>query len=162
MRILRAVLAALLLIFSASPVAAGLWDDLKGAVNDASEVVDDVKGTRDEAKGTVEDAKGIVNDTSDDVGGVLPEREKPTERPPAPGASPTPPPPPSASPPPPPSARKWHVDTGDGQTREVGEPELAKMIRGGRVGPGTYVYAASLGEWTAAGEVPALKRYFDK
>jgi len=159
-RMFQAGLVVLTLIFAASPVPAGVWDDLKRAVGDASDTVDDVKSTRDEAKGTVEDAQGVVNDTSDDVEDALPEREKPSEAPRAPSASP--PPPPSAAPPPPPSARKWHVDTGDGQTREVSETELAKMIRSGRVGADTHVYTTSLGEWTVASEVPALKRYFSK
>jgi len=147
-RMFQAGLVVLTLIFAASPVPAGVWDDLKRAVGDASDTVDDVKSTRDEAKGTVEDAQGVVNDTSDDVEDALPEREKPSEAPRAPSASP--PPPPSAAPPPPPSAR------------EVSETELAKMIRSGRVGADTHVYTTSLGEWTVASEVPALKRYFSK
>jgi hypothetical protein len=166
MRTLCAGLVALPLILAASAAPAGLWDDVKSAVSDARETVDDVKSTRDEAKGTVEDAKGVVDDTSDDVDGVLPEKKKRSEPPPTPRATPPPPPsaspPPSAPPPPPPSARKWHVDTGGGQTREVSETELVKMIRSGDVGPDTYVYADSLGEWTAAGEVSALMRYFPK
>lgn len=160
MRTICGGLAALFLIFAATPAAAGLWDDVKAAVSDASDAVDDVKSTRDEASDTVDDAKDIVGDTSDDVESVIPERKKKS---PPPSAGPAPPPPPSATPPPPPpSARKWHVDTGDGQTREVSEAELAKLIRGGSVGRDTYVYGASLGEWTAAGEVAALKRYFAK
>lgn len=161
-RTLRAALAALPLLFAASTAPAGLWDDVKRAVSDANDTVQDVKNTRDEAQGTVDSATGIVKDTSDGVEDALPERqERPAPRP-VPSASPPPPPPPSASPPPPPSARKWHVDTGGGQTREVTETELARMIRSGSVDAKTPVYAASLGEWTDASDVPALKRYFSK
>ena len=163
MRRIIAGLAAAPLIGLSLSAHAGLWDDVKGVVDDTREVVDDVKGTREEAKGTVEDAKGLVKDTSDDVEGAIPEREAaaPPPRavaPPPPSAAP--PPPPSAAPPPPPSARTWHVDAGGGQTQQVSEPELAQMIRAGRVGPDTHVYGDSLGEWTAARQVPALKRYF--
>ncbi|MGI9592772.1 MAG: DUF4339 domain-containing protein [Myxococcota bacterium] len=149
MKIRNAVIAAAVsLAWAVLPAQAGLWDDLKEAVGDAGEMVDDVKGTREEAKDTVGEAKEIVDDTSEDVGAAMPEREA------------APPPPPSAKRPPPPSARVWHLDEGNGKTREVSQGELVQMIRAGSVGPDTFVYGGALADWTAAGEVEALAGYF--
>jgi len=148
MKIRSALVAAVSLVWIGLPAQAGLWDDVKGVVGDAREVVDDVKGTREEAKDTVGEAKEVVDDTSEDVGAAMPEREA------------APPPPPSAKRPPPPSARVWHLDEGDGKTRELSQAELVQMIRAGRVGPDTFVYGGALADWTAAGEVEALAGYF--
>ena len=137
----------------ALPAFAGLWDDVKAGVESAREIVDDVGETKDEAKEAVGDAKGIAEETSEDIGSAVPESE----------AKSGPPPPPSAkAPPPPPSARTWQVDLGGGETRTVGQSELAKMIASGEVGADTFVWTEDLGSWTAAGKVPALSAYFAK
>ena len=141
--------AALAVLLLGSPAAlAGILDDVKGAVGDARKLVGDVKETRDEAKDTVGEARDVVDETAEDVGSAVPER----------GTGPAPPPPSAV--PAPPSARRWQLDLGGGQTREVSEAELVQMIRAGRVGPDQFVYGRSLAEWTPAREVPALARYF--
>ena len=141
-------------MLAASTATAGLWDDLKEGLDAAGNVVDDVKQTREDAKGTYEEGKGVVSDTGDDLGvqgGSAP--------PPPPSAS-TPPPPSASNPPPPPSARQWHLDDGQGGTRQVTEAHLVQMIRSGAVDASTPIYGGGLQAWTAAGEVPALASHF--
>ncbi len=149
---IRFFLALASIVSLALPAFAGLWDDVKAGVQSAREIVDDVGATQDEAKEAVGDAKGIAEETSEDIGSAVPESE----------AKSGPPPPPSAKAPPPPSARTWQIDLGGGETRTVAQNELAQMIASGEVGADTFVWTDELGDWTAAGKVPALSAYFTK
>jgi hypothetical protein len=151
MTISKALLWAGALVFLAAPLHAGIWDDLKEGVDSARDIIDDVDETRGTAKDAVGDAKGIAEETSEDIGSAVPEPEA--------GA---PPPPSAVSAPPPPSAREWRIDVGGGQTRTVGQGELAEMIRTGEVGRDTFVWTQDLGDWTAAGEVSSLAAYFSE
>jgi hypothetical protein len=152
----------LLLLSLASPLRAGVLDDLKSSAQGVRGTISDVKSTKDEGKGVVQDADGLANETVQDVKSALPASSPAPDA--APAAAPAPPPPPSAvsAPPPPPSATQWHIDLGGGQTRAVNQTELADLIHQGQVTADTNVFTQALGAWKPAGEVPALKSYFTR
>jgi hypothetical protein len=113
----------------------------------------------------VKDAKDLA-ETQQEVQSAVPDAKPdagPAAAPPATRAA-APPPPPSAvaAPPPPPSATQWHIDLGNGQTKQVNQGELAGLISAGQVRADTPVYTAAQGGWQPAGQVPALAGLFKK
>ena len=161
---MRRWIPVLLLLALASPLRAGVLDDIKSSAQGMRGTISDVKSTKDESKGVVQDADGLANETVQDVKSALPASSSSPAPDAAPAAASAPPPPPSAvsAPPPPPSATQWHIDLGGGQTRAVNQTELADLIHGGQVTANTPVYTQALGAWKPAGEVPALKSYFTR
>ena len=163
---MRRWMPVLLLLSLASPLRAGVLDDIKSGAQGVRGAISHVKTTKDESKGVVTDADGLANETVQDVKSALPASATSPAPEATPAAAPAgasaPPPPPSAvsAPPPPPSATQWHIDLGGGQTRAVNQTELADLIHGGQVTASTPVYTQALGGWKPAGEVPALKSYF--
>src|SRR5262249_35984364 len=139
-------------VLAAAPLSAGVLDDLKASASSVRNTIGDVKDTKDEGKGVVTDAKDLADETKKDVQSVVP--------PPPPSAAPPPPPSAVAAPPPPPSATQWHIDLGNGQTRQVNQTELSGLIASGQVRADTPVYTAAQGAWQPAGQVPALKPLF--
>jgi hypothetical protein len=150
---MRRLVTGVCVVLLAAPVAAGVLDDLKSSATAVRDTIGDVKDTRDEGKGAVDDAKDLATDTKKDV-------EKVTPKAPPPPPSAPPPPPSAAAPPPPPSATQWHIDLGNGQTRQVNQSELSGLIQSGQVRADTPVYTSAQGGWQPAGQVPALKPLF--
>jgi membrane protease subunit (stomatin/prohibitin family) len=62
--------------------------------------------------------------------------------------------------PPAPGGARWHVAEGGRSVGPFDDAALQQAIRDGRVGPDTMVWAAGLGFWVPASQVPALAALF--
>ena len=67
---------------------------------------------------------------------------------------------PGMSPPPPPSIG-WHIAVNGQAQGPFNEGQLARSIQSGQVLPSTLVWSPAIGNWTAAGQVPALNGLFE-
>ena len=62
--------------------------------------------------------------------------------------------------PPPPPMSVWHVAVNGQSHGPLSNAQLMQSIQSGEVTRATQVWAPSLGNWTAAGQVPQLASYF--
>jgi hypothetical protein len=65
-------------------------------------------------------------------------------------------------PPRPPTAEDWYYDSNGTATGPVTELDLQQLIADGRLTADTLVWTESLGEWTSARDVAALRRQIRK
>ena len=76
----------LALALAASPLRAGVLEDLKSSASSVRDTIQDVKDTKDEGKGVVTDAKDLADETKGDVGEpASPRSRKPAARTARPG-----------------------------------------------------------------------------